>query len=730
MSREEKRLCNSCSGRWDRLDFWHACPNKAQASEERWGGVYDQAFGSIKKARNCRLCRLIYKALTRLKGSSIPEDTRIYYSRFLFGDYESRSTASRDHGTTSSLNGPGESAWQRHFVNHLCVSTFPSASETKREHLEYIQEGMRPGEYYECLITLLQANEDYHNFLHGRPIGSTFDTRIAKKWMDECDKKHDSECSGQSTTRQPRRVINIKSRCIQHTPTPCSYIALSYRWPDPPGLMLKSANEDTLMKTNGLTHYSDVLHVVQDAIALVEKLGQNFLWVDALCIPQEGGRRDERLELERKDQINAMPDIYLGANLTIVACTDPNTENGLPGFRDGTRSSQKTAYTDTLAFAVTKPELFEAVDRVVVKRTVVKDADPGSTDGQGVGTRAVKVKGEDWNSRFWTFQEAALSRRLLIFTDGQVFFHCHGAMWKEDTHDAIPNEATVSQSSRQTEYRMTDLPHRNAPYWRNRSPLQPLPFLNWIEAVQLYTARTGSREEDFSKGLEFLKRQNRTFCCIPEGYFARALCFTTWEGERRNLNSPTWCWCRWKVPRGVSYEFGPDTIEAGPNNFIAAHFFKVVYDHTKCELDYIPIKPNATSLQDAAELSESRDKSVLPDRVAFAAPTLEGTLRLGPEGLRENCTISFAHPNSSSHTAKITFEANALLALDCGKEEGDQVTCARVGRAHDVGSKEIWLLVIEFEDKPVARRIGTATIPDSVWEEVGGGQEMTRIFLF
>ncbi|KAH7073030.1 heterokaryon incompatibility protein-domain-containing protein [Paraphoma chrysanthemicola] len=728
MSRKEKRLCNSCSGRWDRLDFWHARPTAADESQRIWGGVYDQAFSDIKKARNCRLCRLIYKALIRSKGSSIMDDTRIYYSKFLFGDYKSRSTAPRDHGATCWLRRPRQSAWQRHFVNHLCVSTFPSSSKTERAYLEYIQGGTRLGEFSECLITLLQANEHDHNFLHGRQTGSTFETRLAKKWMEECDGKHGSECSGQSNPKQPRRVINIERRCIQYTPLPCSYIALSYRWPKSPKLMLKSATEDSLMEENGLTLHSDnMLRVVEDAIVLAENLGKKFLWVDALCIPQEGGRPDRRLAAERKDQVNAMPDIYLGADMTIVACTDPNTETGLPGFRDGTRSSQKIANTGTLAFAVAKPNLFDAIDNVVVKGTVEKNVDPESADSNGADTRATRVKGEDWNSRYWTFQEAALSRRLLIFTDHQVFFHCHSAMWREDTHDAIRSGDTVSESSGQTEYRMLDLPSLHAPYWRNRSPLQTLPFLNWIEAVQMYTARIGSREEDFSRGLDFIKRQNRTFCCIPERYFAQALCFYTWEGKRRKLNSPTWCWCRWNVPRGVEYHFPPETIEDEIDKFVPVPIFKVTYNPTRHEVDFIRINAEVASISDTAELSPIRDTNVLPGVLAFWTHKLEGRLRYNSDELREDCAISFPLLDPGSRTAEVHVNANALLALDCGKKEGHLVTCARVGK--DNWRCEIWLLIIEVDDDGLWRRIGTATICSDDWKAAVGSRERDAIYL-
>src|SRR5262249_38696863 len=37
-----------------------------------------------------------------------------------------------------------------------------------------------------------------------------------------------------------------------------------------------------------------------------------------------------------------------------------------------------------------------------------------------------------WNTRGWTFQEKLLSRRLLLFTDQQVYFKCSEGIWTEE----------------------------------------------------------------------------------------------------------------------------------------------------------------------------------------------------------------------------------------------------------------------------------------------------------
>lgn len=37
-----------------------------------------------------------------------------------------------------------------------------------------------------------------------------------------------------------------------------------------------------------------------------------------------------------------------------------------------------------------------------------------------------------WNTRGWTFQEKILAKRILIFTNFQVYFRCSEAVWTEE----------------------------------------------------------------------------------------------------------------------------------------------------------------------------------------------------------------------------------------------------------------------------------------------------------
>lgn len=69
----------------------------------------------------------------------------------------------------------------------------------------------------------------------------------------------------------------------------------------------------------------------KDAMSLVRKLGERYLWVDSLCIVQDDAN-DMQL------QIAAMNMIYSSATLTRAAASGDNANSGLAGMSAGART--------------------------------------------------------------------------------------------------------------------------------------------------------------------------------------------------------------------------------------------------------------------------------------------------------------------------------------------------------------------------------------------------------
>jgi hypothetical protein len=162
-------------------------------------------------------------------------------------------------------------------------------------------------------------------------------------WISSCEQDHprngDYECSpgAYNLAVLPRnnrrqldfRLIDVESLCIVYAPRECKYVALSYVWGQSKKkrLVLTSKNEEALMEPRALDDVQtrgSIPNTIWDAMSVVRKLGERYLWVDSLCLLQ-----DDRDELQ--DCVSIMDLFYDMALLTIVAGSGEDAWSGLPG---------------------------------------------------------------------------------------------------------------------------------------------------------------------------------------------------------------------------------------------------------------------------------------------------------------------------------------------------------------------------------------------------------------
>jgi len=112
------------------------------------------------------------------------------------------------------------------------------------------------------------------------------------------------------------------------------YLALSYVWGTPSVLCTKLENLEAHKVPGTLTQSNDqIVMVIKDAMKLTADIGQRYLWVDSLCIVQDGP--------EKMDTINQMDLVYRNSLVTIVAATGDHANVGLPGLRPHTRATEQ-----------------------------------------------------------------------------------------------------------------------------------------------------------------------------------------------------------------------------------------------------------------------------------------------------------------------------------------------------------------------------------------------------
>lgn len=81
------------------------------------------------------------------------------------------------------------------------------------------------------------------------------------------------------------RFIDVEKDCIVERRDAVKCVALSYVWGAAATLRLKTMNQER-MRTPGVLSDLSLPATISDAIDLVKACGEQYLWVDALCIVQ------------------------------------------------------------------------------------------------------------------------------------------------------------------------------------------------------------------------------------------------------------------------------------------------------------------------------------------------------------------------------------------------------------------------------------------------------------
>lgn len=177
-------------------------------------------------------------------------------------------------------------------------------------------------------------------------------------------------------------VIDCFSRRVVAAQPGCNYVALSYVWGSKRsrnvGIFQRDLRGRRLPQT------------VQDAMNVVRVLGMQFLWVDQYCI-------NSTEPVTKHYMISNMDAIYEAAYLTIIAASGSDDEHGLPSVSKSSKAGGGGHVPPWDGIVCT------------IRRS-----------------RCDQIKQSAWSTRGWTYQEGLLSRRRLIFIDGQVILHYRG----------------------------------------------------------------------------------------------------------------------------------------------------------------------------------------------------------------------------------------------------------------------------------------------------------------
>ncbi|KAL9115790.1 MAG: hypothetical protein Q9227_000158 [Pyrenula ochraceoflavens] len=223
-----------------------------------------------------------------------------------------------------------------------------------------------------------------YDFMGRKIQPHVIDFALLRTWIDEC--KSSKASAHERCNKEQRQdfsevhVIDCRARRVVPLQKEWNYLALSYVWGQTKSMSSLEHSEPALSESLPLR----LPQTIQDAITVTVRLGQNYLWVDKYCI---------KATVDKHLQIQNMGLVYEGALATIIAVPGENSDFGLPGI-----SLERNA---------------QACVEVDIGTLVSTGCHP-----------SYPISNSRWYTRGWTYQEAFLSRRCLLFTHDQVFFAC------------------------------------------------------------------------------------------------------------------------------------------------------------------------------------------------------------------------------------------------------------------------------------------------------------------
>ncbi|KAE9576890.1 hypothetical protein CGMCC3_g7076 [Colletotrichum fructicola] len=368
-----------------------------------------------------------------------------------------------------------------------------------------------------------------------RIVTPQFNARVVMEWLDCCKKYHPACHRGQGALPnmrlidcETRSVITVESLPTEGHP---EYVALSYVWGKSTSSLLDFTDTGTSLPKNPP-------RVIEDAMKVTAALGYRFLWVDKYCIDQhDSGKKHE--------QIMHMDFVYQNAALTIVAAAGDDETCGLPGVSTE-RPSQQSFFPH--------------------ERFNLRSALPSPKQS---------ILDSRWATRGWTYQEAVLSSRRLIFTRDQLYFEC-GSM---NCHESL--RVSFDALYRQRRSHLDDYIGRSlfgsehlTPQTAKYDETSRLnKFLAYTQCAEQYSRRILSFDEDGMNafggiikrlesttdfpvrqiwGIPFFHPKDDIIASVGNvdysGYLLTALAWRheLYKPTRRRKQFPSWSWMGWE----------------------------------------------------------------------------------------------------------------------------------------------------------------------------------------
>ncbi|KAI1192544.1 HET-domain-containing protein [Nemania serpens] len=216
-------------------------------------------------------------------------------------------------------------------------------------------------------------------------------------WLQNCIQNH-PECSHPASEFVPTRLLKIWTsqgtrliQLIEPNGSPVRYAALSYCWG---GEQDVRTTQHTFSRHRTRIDFQGLPQTIKDAVIVTEKLGIEYLWVDALCIIQDD-------EEDRAREIDLMGHVYEKAEITIMASRAEAVQSGF--------------LQNLLPYGHEKPDwVFKLHYRHL----------SGQISPLVIAPTRFRTSVDHLSTRAWAFQERLFSYRILEYSSTCVHWSC------------------------------------------------------------------------------------------------------------------------------------------------------------------------------------------------------------------------------------------------------------------------------------------------------------------
>ncbi|RSL47461.1 hypothetical protein CEP53_009933 [Fusarium sp. AF-6] len=355
---------------------------------------------------------------------------------------------------------------------------------------------------------------------------------MIRSWFDFCQDEHPRYLGCRPSQVDPEwqiRFIDCETRLVVEAVSlgnPCPpFLALSYVWGQLVDPQYREPAHDEPL--------NDLPPTISDSIVVTQKLGFRYLWVDKYCIRQDD-------EQDKSRQIRLMAKIYGSAQLTIVAVAGSDPSYGLPGVSRSRRPCQPHARVRnrTLTWAYSSKSVQDDISSSV------------------------------WSTRGWTYQEAILSAKLLVFTDKQIYFECKDCSFYEAFSMPMLGRFRESRIFRGVESSVIGVKIHE---YTRRNLGNEADILNAFQGV------FGMFHERYAllHNIWGIPISKASYDPMPAKFLDRFLAGICWKldmpGNRRH-GFPSWSWVGWKGVVNKRCDFGADPGTASNEIGILASF--------------------------------------------------------------------------------------------------------------------------------------------------------------